>query len=482
MNFSAIGYILGWLLAFFGLAMLFPAVVSFLAYGEDAGAFFESGASSVFFGVCLVLMNKGGNRHLSHKDAFLLTFCVWSSLSIIGALPIFFSGMAPTYVDALFEAVSGLTTTGASVLSGLDYGHHGVLLWRAMMQWLGGMGLIVLATAIIPFLGVGGMQLYKAEMPGVVKDKLQPRLKETAKILWGVYLVLTFVCAVAYYFAGMNPFDALCHAFTTLATGGFSTHDQSFGYFNSPLIEYIAIFFMIVGALNFSLHYLFLAGHGWKVYFKNPEVKGFFLFMFIGIMMMVVSLMLIKAMTFAEAFRQTTFNMTSVITTTGFSSVDYSAWPVLILITVMVLMFIGGCSGSTAGGMKVLRVLLIMKQGGRELQRLIHPNGVVHVKMGDQVVRSEVIQAVWSFAGLYISCFVGITIVLTLFNLDIVTAYSAAGATLTGLGPGLGDVGPSSNYADIPQGAKLVLCFSMLLGRLELFTLLVIMTPSFWKK
>ena len=483
MSFPAIFFVLGWLLTFFGIAMLLPGFVDIILKGHDVSAFLVSGFSSIFAGITMVIMNNDKDKQLSHKDAFLLTFLTWVSLSFVGALPLYFSGAASNFIDAFFEAVSGLTTTGASVLSDLDNMDKGILLWRAILQWLGGMGVIVLATAIIPFLGVGGMQLYKAEMPGVIKDKLQPRLKETAKLLWLVYLVLTITCVFAYIFAGMTTFDAICHAFTTVATGGFSTHDASMGYFNSPMIEWICIFFMLVGAVNFTLHYLVFSGNGFKVYWENSEFRAFFILVIGAVLLSTIVLTASEYYYgWEESFRYSLFNIVAVVTTTGYASTDYAAWPVFIPMLIMLLMFIGGSSGSTAGGMKVMRIIMIIKQGFREVFRLIHPRGVVHVKISGVRVPSAVTQAVWAFAGLYITSFVVISVILASYGLDQITAFSAAAATLTGLGPGLGDVGPASNYAMLEPSAKLLLCLSMLLGRLELFTLLVIITPAFWRK
>lgn len=483
MSIATTFYVLGWLIGVFGFTMFLPSAVSHLSGGHAAGAFSLSAIISIFLGGVLVMMNRTSVLSLKHRDAFLLTFMTWTMLSFVGALPMYFSGITPLYVDAVFESVSGLTTTGASVLSGLDTMDKGILLWRSLLQWLGGMGVIVLATAVIPFLGVGGMQLYKAEMPGVVKDKLQPRLKETAELLWIVYLILTSVCALAYYFAGMTTFDAICHAFTTVATGGYSTHDASFAYFDSVLIERIAVVFMVLGAVNFSLHFMALSRKSLKSYVKDTEFKAFIGILVIAILVM--TLKLTASHTYAteeEAFRYALFNATAIMTTTGYASADYAAWPVMIPMMAMVLMFLGGCSGSTAGGLKIMRIILISRLGWREILKTIHPRAIIPLKMAGSVVPPQVLQAVWSFVGLYIICFVFFTWVMTLFGLDLITSFSAAAATITGLGPALGEVGPASNYSALPEGAKAILCMSMLLGRLELFTLLVILTPQFWKK
>ncbi len=483
MHYRMIFYVLGVFACGFGALMSVPAFVAlFFQEGQAARIFLEISFATMVTGGAMVIMMRGTNKTMTHKDAFLLTFLTWSVLSIIGSLPLYFTGAAPTFIDGLFESVAGITTTGASVLSGLDSMDHGVLLWRSMLQWIGGMGIIVLAVAVLPFLGIGGMQLYRSEMPGVTKDKLQPRIKETAKLLWIVYLVLTILCAAAYSVAGMGTFDAIAHAFTTVATGGFSTHDASIGHFNSFSIEMVAVLFMFLGAVNFSLHYMFLTTRGRVVYAKDSEFRMFLILVISAVVVLSVMLMYLEVYQASEAVRYSLFNIMAVITTTGYATADYNAWPVLAPMTMLVLMFWGGCSGSTAGGMKILRIMMIVKQSQTELTRLLHPSGIVRAKIGNRTISSEVMQAVWAFAGLYLVTFIVISIIMAAYGLELETAFSAAGATLTGLGPGLGDVGPASNYASVPQGAKLVLCLSMLLGRLELLTLLVLLMPAFWRK
>jgi trk system potassium uptake protein TrkH len=482
MSYGAIFYILGWVLTFFGFMMLAPALLSWGYHDNHMFAFINTLLATTFVGSLCIVLNRKADRSLSHRDGFFLTLLTWLTLSLVGAAPLYFSGVVPSFIDAFFEAVSGLTTTGASVLSGLDTMDHGVLLWRSLMQWLGGMGIIVLAIAVLPFLGVGGMQLYKSEMPGVEADKLQPRLRETAKMLWIVYLCITVTCAACYSLAGMTTFDAITHALTTAATGGYSTHDASFSYFDSVMIEGICIFFMIVGAINYSLHYLFLSGSGWRVYFSNIELRTFLTIVFFAVTFIVLTLLASEYMGVEDSIRRALFNVVSVVTTTGYATADYGAWPVFASLVMLALMFIGGSTGSTAGGMKVMRIMLIVKQGAKELARLIHPRGISRIKIGTQNIPDHVMQAVWSFAGLYILIFILLSMAISSYGIDQITAFSAAGATLTGLGPGLGEVGPSSNYGHLPDGVKLLLCLSMLLGRLEIFTILVIFTPAFWKK
>ena len=482
MNWAAMFYILGWLVSGFGVAMLVPAGVATLYVDSDAGHFLQSALMCLLGGVSLIFLHYSAPRALGHREGFLLTVVIWLLLSLLGAMPMYASGLFPSFIDALFETVSGLTTTGASVMVNLDEASHGLLLWRAMLQWLGGMGVIVLMVAVMPFLGVGGMQLYRSEMPGVVTDKLQPRLKETAKLLWIIYLFFTVMCATAYMLAGMSIFDAITHAFTTTATGGFSTHDASFGHFDSPVIEGIAVFFMITGSMNYAMHYLALTGHSLSVYRRNSEVMWFLQVLGLSVALVFVILYVSGWYSGSDAFRHALFNTVSVMTTTGFATVDYAQWPVLVALLMLALMFIGGCTGSTAGGMKALRVMLIIRQGERELNRLVHPSSVQHIKIGRRMVPEHVVQAVWSFAGLYILCFILLAFGLAAFGSDQVTAFSAAAATLTGLGPGLGDVGPGGTYAGLAQPAKLLLCVAMLLGRLEIFTVLVIFTIGFWRK
>jgi trk system potassium uptake protein TrkH len=482
MHFSSILYILGWLVTAFGVSMIFPVWAALHFNDGDWMVFVGTGGVTVFLGVNLVLMNRRNEIVLSHRDGFLLTLLSWTVLSAIGSIPFYLAGVTATWADAFFESVSGLTTTGATVLVGLDTMGHGILLWRHILQWLGGMGIIVLAIAVLPFLGVGGMQLFRTEMPGVVKDKLQPRLSETARMLWIVYLGFTVIWIVLYWLAGMTAFDAICHAFSTIAIGGFSTHDASFAYFDSVLIELICIVGMIVGTLSFALHYICLTRRDPRLYWKNEEFRFYMGVLVIACMTVFLALLFTSDYSFGQALRYGVFNTVSIATTTGFATTDYSLWHAVVPMVMLMVMFMGGCSGSTGGGMKILRIMLVVKQGMRELFRLVHPHSVSHIKVGRQMVPDHIMQALWSFVGLYVIVFNAVALVLTLYGIDLVTAFSAAAATITNTGPGLGDVGPSSNYAGLPGGAKLVLCLSMLVGRLEIFTLLVILTPAFWKK
>jgi len=387
-----------------------------------------------------------------------------------------------SFTDAVFESVSGLTTTGATVLVGLDNLPKAVLFYRQFLQWLGGMGIVVLAVAILPLLGIGGMQLYRAETPGPMKDsKLTPRITETAKALWYIYLTLTVLCTLAYYFVGMSWFDAIGHSFSTVAIGGFSTHDMSMGYFDSAAVEMVAVFFMLLAGMNFSLHFLAWRHRSIKHYWMDSELRAYLSVLLLA--SVVTATYLYFTHTFADpwtAVHQGIFQAVSIGTTTGFTTTDYYLWPGFLPIMLLMASYIGGCAGSVGGGMKVIRVMLLFKQGYREILRLIHPNAVFAIKVNNKVLPSKVVGAVWGFLALYVFSFSFMHLLLMSTGLDIVTSFSAVTACLNNLGPGLGEVG--ANYGSINSPSKWVLCMAMLLGRLEIFTLLVVLTPAFWKR
>ncbi|MDH5570157.1 MAG: TrkH family potassium uptake protein, partial [Gammaproteobacteria bacterium] len=387
-----------------------------------------------------------------------------------------------SFTDAVFESVSGLTTTGATVLTGLDDLPHSILFYRQELQWLGGMGIIVLAVAVLPMLGIGGMQLYRAETPGPVKNnKLTPRITETAKALWYIYLGLTIACGVAYWFAGMDLFDAISHSFSTVAIGGFSTHDASLGYFDNYWIEIVAIVFMFLGGVNFALHFVAFRNWNIKTYTADAEFRMYFQVLLLVAIICVTYLYFTGVINdFDEALLQGVFHAVSIGTTTGFAATEFYLWPGFLPVLLLFTSFIGGCAGSTGGGMKVVRVLLLLKQGMREILRLIHPSAQVVVKIGKTPVSDSVIEAVWGFFAAYIAVFVVMMLLLMASGLDQVTSFSAVAATINNLGPGLGDV--AANYAGLSDFVKWVLCVSMLMGRLEIFTLLLLFTPAFWRK
>jgi len=378
--------------------------------------------------------------------------------------------------------MSGLTTTGATVITGLDDLPRSILFYRQQLQWLGGMGIIVLAVAIMPMLGVGGMQLYRAETPGPMKDtKLTPRITETAKALWYIYLGLTVACATAYWLAGMSGFDAITHSFSTVSIGGFSTHDQSMGYFGSSTIELVAVFFMLLAGMNFALHFVAWRSFSLRPYLQDSEVRAYLGVLAIVIVITVYYLYLSD--TFAslgDAVHNGLFQVVSIGTTTGFTTAEYFIWPGFLPVLLLFISFIGGCAGSTGGGMKVIRFVLLIKQGRRELMRLIHPNAQLPVKVGKKVMSDRVVSAVWGFFAAYTGCFLVVMLFLMATGLDQVTAFSAVAACINNLGPGLGEVG--ANYQELSDAAKWALSFTMLLGRLEIFTLLVLFTRSFWQR
>ena len=483
MHTAIIQRIIGQFLMLFSFTLLPPVIIDLLYQEDAARAFFYSYLLLLAAGFLLYLPVRNQRNDLRLRDGFVVVVLFWLVLGFAGALPFYlYENLDVSITDAVFESISGLTTTGATVLIGLEDLPHSILFYRQELQWLGGMGIIVLAVAVLPMLGIGGMQLYKAEAPGPVKDnKLTPRIAETAKALWYVYLGLTVVCALAYWLAGMNWFDAIAHSFSTVAIGGFSTHDASIGYFNNQAIEMVAIVFMFLGAINFALHFSVMRTKSIRPYFRDSEFR---LYASMLVIISSVSIYVLFSQSgthdFSSAFREGLFQAVSIATTSGFVTTDYSNWPVFIPVLLLFASFVGGCAGSTGGGIKVIRLLLLIKQGQREILRLIHPNAQVTVKVGKQPVDNSIIDAVWGFFAAYVALFVLIMLILMFNGLDQVTAFSAVAATINNLGPGLGEV--SNTYATLSEFNKLLLCFSMLLGRLEIFTLLVLLTPAFWRK
>jgi len=482
MPYKVILRILGILLMIFSITMLPPMLISMHDEDNTWMAFAAGFAITLVTGFMLWIPVHRVRQDLRTRDGFLVTVLFWAVLGLFGALPLMLADNPHlSFVDALFESLSGLTTTGATVMTGIDQLPESILWYRQQLQWLGGMGIIVLAVAILPMLGIGGMQLYRAETPGPVKDsKLTPRITETAKALWYIYLSLTVLCALGYWAAGMTLFDAVGHSFSTVAIGGFSTHDASIGYFDSELIEGIAIFFMVISGINFSLHFFAWKHRSLKHYFLDPEFRFYLTVLTAIIALSFVALTITNTYEPGDSLRKSAFMVVSIATTTGFATADFAHWPTMLPFLLFVAAFAGGCAGSTGGGMKVIRILLILKQGYREIQRLVHPNAVIPVKLGNTPISDRVLEAVWGFFSVYMIVFVVMLITLLATGLDQVTAWSAVGATLNNLGPGLGDV--SAHYGDINDTAKWVLCFAMLLGRLEVFTLLVLFTPIFWRR
>ena len=463
---------------------LLPPIIIDLLYQEGAQDGFQfSFLALLALGFVLWLPVRKVKKDLRLRDGFVVVVTFWFVLGVSGSLPfIMYEQLNISVADALFESISGLTTTGATVLTNLDSMPHAILFYRQELQWLGGMGIIVLAVAVLPMLGIGGMQLYRAETPGPVKNnKLTPRITETAKALWYIYLSLTIACALAYWFAGMNLFDAISHSFSTVAIGGFSTHDASIGYFNNHWIEAVAMVFMLLGGVNFALHFVAFRRWNLKIYTADSEFKAYISVLTIVAIICVSYLYFSGAVNdMSAALQQGVFHAISIGTTTGFATSEFYLWPSFLPVLLLFTSFIGGCAGSTGGGMKVIRVLLLFKQGMREMMRLVHPSAQVVVKLGKTPVSDSIMDAVWGFFAAYVLVFVVIMLLLMASGLDQISSFSAVAATMNNLGPGLGEVG--ANYAGLSDFAKWVLCVSMLMGRLEIFTLLVLFTPAFWRK
>jgi len=471
-------------LLLFAASMLVPLVFSLgLADGAHA-AYAKAMGITLLAGAGLWAVTHRAGRELQVRDGFLLVALVWTVLPAFATLPLMLQLRELSFTDAFFEAVSGLTASGATVLSGLDRLPPSLNIWRGFMIWLGGMGVIVLAVAILPLLGVGGSQLFKAETPTPMKDsKLTPRIAETAKGLWLVYFGLTVACALAYRWAGMNWLDAVMHAFTTMGLGGFSTHDQSYAYWNSPRIEAVAIVFMLLAAINFATHFLAWHRRSLRAYRVDPEAK-----VFVGVVMLsalgIAAFLVWKGVypDYGTALRYAAFNVVSIATTTGYANTDFNLWPIFAPLWMLFLSSFASCSGSTGSGMKMIRALILFKQVFRELLRIIHPRVYRPVKLGGQPVENNVVFAVLAYVFVYVSCIVIFTLLLALSGADVVTAFSAAVASINNTGPGLARVGPASTYAVLNDFQTWVCSFAMLLGRLELFTLLVVLTPAFWRK
>ena len=474
--------ILGVLLMMFSATMLLPMAIG-VFYGDETWLLFVKSFSLILAtGAAFWYPVRNFRKELGLRDGFLVVAAFWMVLGSAGSLPFFLADvLSMSFTDSVFESMSGLTTTGATVLTGLDTLPRSILFYRQQLQWFGGMGIIVLAVAILPMLGVGGMQLYRAETPGPVKNtKLTPRITETAKALWYVYLAFTVFCAIGYLLAGMDLFDAICHAFSTVAIGGFSTHDLSIGYFDSSAINLVAIVFMILAGVNFSLHFVAWKNISISQYRQDPEFRAYIFVLLMVSAIVVVSLSILDTYDYwPDTIINGLFQAVSIATTTGFTTANYPNWPGALPVLLIFASFVGGCAGSTGGGLKVIRCLLIVKQGTREIVRLLHPSAEIPVKLGQGAVPFRVVDAVWGFFSVYIIVFGIMLLAMMSTGLDQVTAFSAVAATINNLGPGLGEV--SSNFIALTDAAKWISIISMLLGRLEIFTLLVLISPAFWR-
>jgi trk system potassium uptake protein len=484
MRLVAVVSVLSRVLLLFAASMSLPWGISALLGDGAQLAFAYALAGTLVAGLVLWLATFHERRELQVRDGFLLVALVWTVLPAFATLPLLFSIEGLSFTDAYFEAVSGLTASGATVLTRLDALPPSVNLWRGLMIWLGGMGVIVLAVAILPLLGVGGSQLFKAETPTPMKDtKLTPRIAETAKGLWLVYVGFTLACVIAYWLAGMNELDALMHGFTTMGLGGFSTHDASFAYWDSPAIEAVAIAFMLVAAINFATHFLAWRRLSLRPYRRDPEAKAMILVLALSVVLVAGYLFLTGVYEdFGVALRYSAFNVVSIATTTGYANTDYGQWPIFAPLVMLFLSSFVSCSGSTGSGMKMIRAQILFKQIFRELLRTIHPRIYNPVKLSDIPVSNATVFAVLAYVFMYASCVIGLTLLLTASGLDVISAFSASVASLNNTGPGLGEVGPAATYAGLSDTQTWICSFAMLLGRLELFTLLVVLTPAFWRK
>jgi trk system potassium uptake protein TrkH len=476
MNFKPLLNLFSILVMFFSLSFVIPMAISLIFDDSALNIFIITFAIIFSLGLFGWLVSRDAGDDLSQKDGFIIITFFWVVLSIAGSIPFILIGMP--LVDAFFESMSGITTTGATVISNLDDLPESVLFYRQLLQWMGGMGLIVLAIAVMPLLGIGGGQIYKTEIPGAMNDqKLTPRIKETAQALWLIYLVLTVFCALFYYFAGMSGFDAVSHSLSTVSIGGFSTHNESIGYYNNGLIEAVCIAFMLLSALSFTLHYFAIYMKKPLKYFHDPELK-----FFISILLVIFTISMVVNMlsTTGEAsIRELLFHTVSIITTTGFAIGDSSQWNPSIGFLLLIGAFIGACSGSVGGGIKSWRVLIMINYAYINLKKMIHPNAVISLKIGNKNVENDVASSVWGFFSIYVISFVILLLGLVMTGLDFESAFSAIGACLNNLGPGLGEV--SQTYESVSPAGKGILSFAMILGRLEIFTLLVLFTPVFWK-
>jgi trk system potassium uptake protein TrkH len=475
--------IFGVLLCCFALTMLVPLILSWSLRDGAESAYDEAFLVTFGTGAGLWWAARKETRELKVRDGFLMVVLVWSVLPVFAGMPLMFQ-LGISFTDAYFESMSGLTTTGSTVLANLDKMPPSINLWRGMMVWLGGMGLIVLAVAILPLLGIGGRQMFKAETPGPMKDsQLTPRMTQTAKGLWGVYAVVTVLCILGLHWAGMTWFDAVMHAFTTMGLGGFSSHDASFGHWNSPAIEAVTIVFMLLAGMNFATMFLALYGRSFQPYMRDPEVRWF-----MGITaasVLGIAIYLWATGTYPEfltALRHSAFNVVSIATTTGYASVDYNLWPMFAPLWMLFLCSFATSAGSTGGGIKMIRAIILYKQVYRELIRSMHPNVVWPVRIGGDPVPQNILFAVLAFAFVYMCSIATMTLLLSFSGLEIITAFSAVVASINNTGPGLNQVGPATTYEVLTDFQTWVCSFAMLLGRLEIFTLLVVLTPSFWRR
>lgn len=482
MNTRLILYFIGFILIFLSIFMLFPVIVSIIYGQTDTLPLITSFVITLISGGILHLFTKSHRREeVRHREAFIIVTLTWLIMSFFGSLPYILTGTFDSFTDAYFESMAGFTTTGASVVTDIEVLPKGLLFWRSMTQWIGGMGIIVFALAILPILGTGGMQLFKAEVPEISVDKLRPRIIDTAKALWIIYLSLTAADAILLYAAGMDLYDAVCHAFTTLATGGFSTNNESIKAFNSPSIELITSLFMFLAGINYSLYFYVFKGNFIKLW-KSDEFRFYIIIITIATLLVTINLWKSSYMALTEAFRYSLFQVASIMTTTGYVTADYERWAPLGQMILIVLMFFGGMIGSTGGGIKQVRILLMIRQGYREIYQLIHPRAVTSVKLDDKFLDNEILGSIWGLVFLFLGICIIASIAITATGIDIITSSTTVISAMCNVGPAFGLAGPTENYASIHFIGKWILIFCMLTGRLEVYTVLILFVPHFWKK
>ena len=479
-NPQPISNVLGVLLLIIGFLMLCCIPVTLYHESGDGSALFQSGAITMIIGIISWKYKFKSAANVNKREGYLIVALGWIGMVLFSSLPYYFSGTVDSYTDALFESVSGLTTIGATIFNDIEVLPHGLLVWRSLTQWIGGMGIIVLTVALFPLLGIGGIELFIAEAPGPTSDKIHPRIKEVAKRLWYIYVGLTAFLILVLFLEGMTPFDAFNHGLTTMATGGYSTKNASIAAFNSPLIEYTIILFMFIAGINYTLIYYFFK-RKWKSVWASDEFRAY-LFLVLSLTLLITTYVLTVSDAPMElSFRQVLFQIVSLITTTGYVTADYTAWAPGVTMVFFILLFIGACAGSTSGGIKLIRHLVFFKNSFLEFRRLLHPRAVIRIKINKQVVAPKILTHILVFLILYLLLFVVGSIIITMTGMDFLSAIGAVATSLGNVGPGIGDVGPLDNFAQVPDLSKWVLCTLMLLGRLELFTILIIFSPYFWR-
>ncbi len=479
-NYKTVFFTLGILQVILGLAMIMPIIVQFI-YNELDSSFVSSGIITIIFGILFFLSNLDHDKKLNLTQAFLLTALSWLSIAVFGSLPFIFSNLSLDITDAFFESMSGITTTGSTIITNLDTAPKSILLWRAILQWLGGIGIIVMAITLMPIMNVGGMQLFKISSNDTA-EKILPKSKEISLRLILIYLVLTFSCALFYKIFGMNFFDSLTHSMTTIATGGFSNYNQSIGYFNSILIETTSMIFILLGSLPFIAYLKFLNGDK-KIFYSDTQIRTFFKIVFFSIIILFIYLLILKQSLFEISIRSIAFNVISILTGTGYVTQDFNQWGNFTLIFFLILMFIGGCAGSTACGIKIFRIQLLYNFLINQLKKIIYPRGIFIIKYDKSNIDDKFMSSVISFIFLYIVIFFILTAILSLTGLDFITSISGAATSISNVGPGLGEIiGPNGNFSSLSNSSKWALSLGMILGRLELFAILVLFIPSFWRK